>query len=80
MEQTSFEDWKKLELKVGKVVEVERVPKTEKLYKLKVDIGEKNIQIVTSLVLYYKEEELKHKKIIVLVNLEPAKIGPTQTV
>lgn len=75
MEQINFDDWKKLKIKVGKIVEVERVPKTEKLYKLKVNIGEKIIQIVTSLVPYYAEDELKDKKIIVLVNLKPAKFG-----
>ena len=57
-------------------MEVERVPDTEKLYKLQVDIGEeKPLQIVTSLVPYYKEEELKDKKIIVLINLKPAKFA-----
>lgn len=50
-----------------------------KLYKLQVDIGyEKPIQIVTSLVPYYTEEGLKNQKIIVLVNLKPAKfVGET---
>ncbi len=76
MIQITFADWKKLEMKVGKVIKVERVPKTDKLYKLQVDIGGlKPIQIVTSLVPYYKKEELKDKKIIVLVNLEPAKFA-----
>lgn len=76
MNVISFDYWKKLEMKVGKIVKVERVPKTDKLYKLQVDVGgEKPIRIVTSLVPYYKEEELKDKKIIVLVNLEPAKFA-----
>ncbi len=68
MEEISFDEWKKLDLKVGKILEVERVPNTDKLYKLQVDIGEeKPIQIVTGLVPYYKEEELKDKKIIHLL-------------
>lgn len=75
MKQITFDEWKKLEMKVGKIIQVERVPKTEKLYKLKVDIGEKAIQIVTSLVPYYSEEALKDKKPIVLINLKPAKFG-----
>ena len=75
MEQITFDDWKKLDMKVGKIIEIERIPKTEKLYKLKVDIGQRIIQIVTSLVPYYKEEELKNQKIIVLVNLKPTKFG-----
>jgi len=76
MEEINFDDWKKLNMKVGKIVEVERIPRTEKLYKLQVDVGEeKSIQIVTSLVPYYKEEELKDMKIIVLVNLKPTKFA-----
>lgn len=76
MNQITFDDWKKLEMRVGKIVKVERVPDTDKLYKLKVDVGgEKPIQIVTSLVPFYKENELKDKKIIVLVNLAPAKFA-----
>ncbi|MCX6710397.1 MAG: tRNA-binding protein [Candidatus Woesearchaeota archaeon] len=76
MEEINFEDWKKLDLRVGKVIEIERVPKTEKLYKLQVEIGlEKPIQIVTSLVPYYKEDEIMGKEIIVLANLKKAKFG-----
>lgn len=71
-----FSDWEKLDLRVGQIVKVERVPKTDKLYKLQVDIGkDKPIQIVTSLVPYYTEEELKNQKIIVLVNLKPTKFA-----
>ena len=75
MQQITFEEWKKLSLKVGKIIGAERVPKTDKLYRLKVDIGDKKIQIVTSLVDYYTEEELMDKKIIVLANLKPAKFA-----
>ena len=74
MDKISFQDFKKLEMVAGKIVKVERVPETDKLYRLQVDIGrEKPIQIVTGLVPYYTEEELDGKTIIVLVNLEPAK-------
>ena len=71
----NFDDWKKLNMKVGKILDVSRVPKTDKLYKLKVDIGNKVIQIVTSLVPYYTEDELLNKNIIVLVNLKPVKFA-----
>lgn len=76
MDRVSFSDWKKIEMRVGKIVKVERVPKTDKLYKLQVNVGkEKPIQIVTGLVPYYREEELQDSKIIVLDNLEPAKFA-----
>lgn len=72
MPEVTFDDWKKLQLKVGQIREVERVPKTKKLYKLQVDLGgDKPVQIVTSLVPYYTEEELKDRKIVVLTNLQP---------
>jgi tRNA-binding protein len=76
MVEIEYNDFKKLEMKVGEIVEVERVPKTDKLYKLQVDIGnEENIQIVTSLVPFYTEEELQNKRIVVLVNLKPTKFA-----
>lgn len=74
MDKINFDEWKKIEMKVGKILEVERIPKTDKLYKLQVDIGEeKPRQVITGLVPYYSEEELQDRKIIVLTNLEPAK-------
>ena len=67
-----YADFKKLDIRVGTVQEVERVPKTDQLYKLQVDIGQdKPIQIVTSLVPYYNEDELLNSRIVVLVNLKP---------
>jgi tRNA-binding protein len=71
-----FDEWKKLQLRVGKVLEVQRIPKTDKLYRLKVDIGAKDpVQIVTSLVPYYAEDELQDQSIVVLVNLQPAQFA-----
>ena len=76
MERIAFEDWKKLQLRVSKVLEVQRVPKTDKLYRLQVDVGTVNpMQIVTGLVPYYSEEELAGQTIIVLVNLKPARFA-----
>ena len=75
MDQINFKDWKKLKMQVGQILEVTRVPKTDKLYKIQVDLGDKKIQIVSSLVPYYTEEELLNKKIIVLVNLKPTKFA-----
>lgn len=72
----SFKDWQKLDLRVGKVLLVERVPNRDKLYKIQVDIGTKEpIQIISSLAPYYQEKELIGKIIVVLVNLEPAKFA-----
>ena len=71
----SMKEFKKLNLRVGTVSKVERVPGSSKLYRLLVDLGgEEPTQIVTGLVGYYDEEDLKGKRIVVLTNLEPAKI------
>ncbi len=63
----------KIVLKVGKIIEINRHPKADKLYIEKVDMGNGEIrQIVSGLVPYYKEEELLNKKIIVVYNLKSA--------
>jgi len=67
-----FPDFEKLDMQVGKVVTVEDVPRTKKLYKMQVDLKDKKIQIVSSLKDYYTKEELEGKLIIVLTNLKPA--------
>jgi methionyl-tRNA synthetase len=72
--EISFEEWKKIELKVGKIVEVEDIPNADKLYKLKIDVGEKKLEVVAGIKKYYKKEELKDKLCIVFVNLKPAVI------
>lgn len=71
----SMKEFKKLNLRVGTVSKVERVPGSSKLYRLLVDLGgEEPTQIITGLVGYYDEEDLEGKRIVVLTNLEPAKI------
>ncbi len=76
MRSISFEEWKKIKMRVGKIIEVDRVPRTDKLYRLQVDTGKETpIQIITSLVPYYSADELLGQKIIVLMNLEPAKFS-----
>ncbi len=67
-----FSDFEKLDMRVGKVLTVEDVPRTKKLYKMQVDLKDKQIQIVSSLKDYYTKEELEGKLIIVLTNLKPA--------
>jgi len=72
----SIDDFKKVDMRVGKILSVEKIPNRDKLYKLQVDIGEeKPRQIITGLVPYYSTDELLGKQIIVLANLEPAKFA-----
>lgn len=73
-EKIKFSDWQKLDLRVGQVKSVEKVPDTNNLYKLEVDLGDKTQTVVSGLVPYYTEEQLQDKKIILFTNLEPRKI------
>lgn len=71
----TIDELDKVELKVGQIKEVARVEKADKLYKLSVDVGEKELRtIVSGLVPYYKEDELLNKQIVVVTNLKPAKL------
>ncbi len=70
----TIDDLSKVELKVGQILEVSRVEKSDKLYKLTVDIGSEKRTIVSGLVNYYKEDELLNKQVVVVTNLKPAKL------
>ncbi|MEK6871769.1 MAG: hypothetical protein AABX16_02600 [Nanoarchaeota archaeon] len=70
----SFEDWQKFDLRTGEILEVKDIAGTEKLYKLKVDLGVETRTIIAGLKKNYTREELEGKKCIVITNLEPKKI------
>ncbi len=70
----TYEDFQKLDLRIGRVLEVNEHPQAERLYLLKVDIGEKTIQLVAGIRPFYQPQDLKDKLVVVLVNLEPRKI------
>ena len=64
----------KVDLRVGKIVSAERVEKSEKLVKLKVDIGTETRQVVAGIGKSYTPEELMGKSIVIVANLKPAKL------
>jgi len=70
----SLEDFKKIDLRVGKIIEVKDHPNADKLYVLTVDLGNEKRNIVAGIKKYYKPEELIGKYIIVVANLEPKNI------
>jgi len=70
----TFEDFKKIDLRVGKILEAEKIEGSEKLLKLIVDLGSEKRQLVAGIGKYYKPEDLIGKEIVVVVNLEPKKI------
>lgn len=68
----TFEHFSKVELKVGTVLEAEDVEGSEKLIKLKVDLGEERPrQVLAGIKQYYKPSSLVGKQIIVVANLKP---------
>ncbi|MFW6119925.1 MAG: methionine--tRNA ligase [Petrotogales bacterium] len=73
--EINIEDFSKVELVVGEILEVERIEKSNKLLKLVVDLGEKGKrQVVAGIAKHYDENELKGKKVIVVTNLKPVKL------
>lgn len=68
------EDFSNLNLRVGKIVSIKRHPNAEKLFVEEIDFGHEKRQIVSGLVGHYTEDELLNKKVVVVTNLEPAKI------
>ena len=71
-EEITFEDFSKLELKVGTIVSCEKHPKADKLLVEQIDLGDETRQIVSGIAQFYKPEELLGKKVIVVMNLKPA--------
>lgn len=65
-----FNDWKKMDLRVGKILEVKDHPNADKLLVFKVDLGDEVRTVVAGIKNYYKKEELKGRKVVVFVNLE----------
>ncbi|TFG25333.1 MAG: methionine--tRNA ligase [Promethearchaeota archaeon] len=74
VEMISYDDFKKLDIRVALIENVEKVKKAENLLKLTIDLGTEKRTIVAGLAKYYKANELIGKKIIVLANLEPKKL------
>jgi methionyl-tRNA synthetase len=72
---TKKEGFESLNLVVGKIIDIEEHPDSDKMYVEKIDIGEEEpLQIVSGLKPYYSLEELKDKNVVVLKNLRPAKL------
>lgn len=70
----AYEDFAKLDLRVGRVVLAERVQGSEKLLRIEVELGTEKRQLVAGIGKTYAPEEVLGKKIVVLTNLEPRKM------
>lgn len=74
-EKIPFTDFQKVDLRVGTILEVDNHPKADKLYVLKVELGEAEPRtIVAGLRSHYTHEDLKGKQAIFVVNLEPVNL------
>lgn len=74
-QEITYEDFMKMQFQVGKIIACEEVPKSKKLLCSKVKIGNEVKQIVSGIKAYYSPEEMVGKKVMVLVNLKPAKLA-----
>ncbi|CCZ82624.1 methionine--tRNA ligase [Odoribacter laneus] len=70
-ENISFEDFQKMDIRVGKIVAAEKVAKTKKLLKLTIDTGIDTRTVVSGIAEYYTPEEIIGRQVSILVNLEP---------
>ena len=73
--EIAIDDFAKVELKVGKVVACEKVPKADKLLCSKIDVGEDSPRtVVSGIAAYYSPEQMIGKRVVVVTNLKPVKL------
>ena len=74
VDEITFDDFMKIQLKTAKILEAEKVKKSKKLIKLIVDLGREKRQILAGVAEHYQPEDLLGKTIVVVANLKPAKL------
>ena len=67
----SFEDFKKLDIRIARIADVREHPNADKLYVIQIDLGDRTKQIVAGIRANYSSADLVGKKIVVVDNLEP---------
>ena len=77
--QITYDDFSKLQFRVGKILKCEEVPKSKKLLCSQVQAGSETLQIVSGIKKYYSAEEMVGKKVMVLTNLAPAKLAGVES-
>jgi tRNA-binding protein len=71
----TFEEFSKVQLKVGKVIKSESIPGMKKVFKATIDLGTEQRQIAVGGAMHYKPEEFVGRVVVVCTNLDPKKIG-----
>jgi methionyl-tRNA synthetase len=74
MDYVTFDEFKRMDFRVGEIISAEKVEGTDKLIKLEVNIGTEKRRMVAGVADRYKPEELAGKKVVVIINLKPAVI------
>ena len=70
----SFDDFKEMDIRVAEITAAEEIEDSDKLLKLEVDIGAETRQLVAGIANHYEPDQLKGRKVLVVINLEPAEI------
>jgi tRNA-binding protein len=71
----TFDEFSKVQLKIGKVIQSESVPGMKKVFKATIDLGNEQRELAVGGALHYKPEEFVGRSVVVCTNLEPKKIG-----
>ena len=71
----NFQDFKKINLRVGKIINVESLQGYNKILKILVDLGNEKREIMSGIAKYYSPQDLINKYVVVCTNLEPKKFG-----
>ncbi|MGB9696453.1 MAG: methionine--tRNA ligase [Ignavibacteria bacterium] len=74
VDSVTIDDFKKLQLKVASIIECEKIPKSKKLLRLKIKVGNSTKQIVAGIAEFYEPDKLLGKKIVVVDNLQKTKL------
>ena len=79
MENVQFNEWQKLDLRVGEIIDIEDIEGADKLYKLTIDIGPEKRILVAGIKEFYSKDDLKGRKCVVFANLEPKTLRGVQS-
>ena len=72
--EIQYDDFARLDLKIGTILSAEKVAKTDKLLKLEVDLGYEKRVVVSGIALHFKPEDIVGKQVVVVANLAPRKM------
>ncbi len=73
-ETTSFDDFAKMDIRIGTIISAEKMPKSDKLLKLEIDTGIDKRVVLSGIAKYYKPEDIIGQQVTILVNLAPRKM------